>query len=83
MNDDDLEEETTRMVKRIVLFRSSTKHINLWMRQLEIKRKEMCELAGLMALEEVQEEIAKAKDLEMWAKRCTRNFTKRVKKMGS
>ena len=33
-----------------------------------------------MGLEGVKEEIAKAKDLEKWAKRCTQHFTKRVKK---
>ena len=34
----------------------------------------------MIELEGVQEEIAKAKDLEKWAKRCTQHFTKRVKK---
>ena len=33
-----------------------------------------------MGLEGVQEEIEKAKDLEMWAKRCTTHFTKKVKR---
>ena len=80
MNLDCLDEETTRMIERLVVVRISTKHINLWMRQLEMKRKEMQELAGLMGLEGVQEEIAKAKDLEKLAKRCTQHFTKRVKK---
>ena len=41
-----LEEETTRIVERTVLLRLSTKHINLWVRQLEMKRKEICELGG-------------------------------------
>ena len=38
MNVGDLDEETTRMVM-IVTLRISTKHINLWIRQLELKRK--------------------------------------------
>ena len=64
-----------------MIVRISTKHINLWMRQLETKRKEMSELAGLIGLEEVQEEIAREKALEAWAKRCTHHFTKKVKRM--
>ena len=46
MNVEMLDEETTRMAKRIVVLRVATKHINLWIRQLEMKRKEMCERAG-------------------------------------
>ena len=33
-----LDDETIRMVERVVVLRVSTKHINLWMRQLEMKR---------------------------------------------
>ena len=51
MNVESLNEETTRMSKRMVVLRIATKHINLWMRQLEMKRKEMSELAVLMKLE--------------------------------
>ena len=69
------------MIERLVVVRISTKHINLWMRQLKMKRKEMQELAGLMELEGVQEEIEKEKSLERWAKRCSTNFTKKVKRM--
>ena len=65
----------------MVIVRISTKHINLWMRQLEMKRKEMQELAGLMGLEEVKKEIGKEKSLERWAKRGTTHFTKKVKRM--
>ena len=36
MNVGDLDEETTRMVKKIMILRISTKHINLWIRQLEM-----------------------------------------------
>ena len=57
MNVEMLDEETTRMAKRIVVLRVATKHINLWIRQLEMKRMEMRELAGLMKLDEVKEEI--------------------------
>ena len=40
-----LEEETIRIVETTVLLRLSTKHINLWVRQLEMKRKEIRGLA--------------------------------------
>ena len=80
MTMESIDEETTRMIVRLVVVRISTKHINLWMRQLEMKRNEIMELAGLMGLEGVQEEIEKAKDLEIWAKRCTTHFTKKVKR---
>ena len=33
-----LDEETIRMVEIIAVIRISTKHINLWIRQLEMKR---------------------------------------------
>ena len=72
-----LVEETTRTIERLGVVRISTKHINLWMRQLEMKRKEMQELAGLMGLEEVKKEIQKERSLERWAKRCTHHFTRR------
>ena len=41
MNMDIVDEETTRMIERLVVVRISTKHINLWMRQLEMKMKEI------------------------------------------
>ena len=49
-----LDAETTRMVERVVVMRVSTKHINLWMRQLVMKRRDIIELAGLMGLEMVK-----------------------------
>ena len=52
-----LDEETVRMAKRFVVIRISTKHVNLWMRQLELKRKDMIELAGLMGIDGAKEEI--------------------------
>ena len=36
-----LDQETIRDVERIVILRVSTKHINLWIRQLEMKRAEI------------------------------------------
>ena len=59
----------------------ATKHINIWMRQLEMKRMEICELAGLMDFEEVQKEIGKEKSLEALARRCTNHFTRKVKRV--
>ena len=80
LNVEDLDEETTRMVERMVVLRVATKHINIWIRQLEMKRREMSELAGLMELEEVKDEIQKEKSLEKWARRFTNHFTKKVKR---
>ena len=40
-----LGEETVRMAEESVLLRLSTKHINIWVRQLEMKRKEIRGLA--------------------------------------
>ena len=54
MRVESLDEETTVMTKRLVVIRVSTKHINLWMRQLEMKRKEIYELAWLMGLETIK-----------------------------
>ena len=39
MNVEDLDEETSRDIEKIVILRVSTKHINLWIRQLEMKTK--------------------------------------------
>ena len=80
LNVEDLDEETTRMVERMVVLSVATKHINIWIRQLEMKRQEMIELAGLMELEEVKSEIQKLKSFEKWARRCTHHFTKKVKR---
>ena len=81
MNVEDLDRETARDVERLAVLRVSTKHINLWMRQLEMKRNEICELAGSMGFDEVKNEIASEKSLEKWAKRCTHHFTRKVKRM--
>ena len=51
---EDLDEETTRMVERMAVLRIATKHVNLWIRQLEMKRREVIELVGLMGLEEIR-----------------------------
>ena len=77
MDKDVLDDETTRMTERIVVIRLTTKHVNLWMRQLEMKRKEMCELAELLGFDEVKKEIENERSLEKWAKRCTNHFTKK------
>ena len=61
MNVEDLDRETARDVERMAVLRVSTKHINLWMRQLEMKRNEICELAGSMGFDEVKNEIASEK----------------------
>ena len=76
-----LDQETIRDVERMVLLRVSTKHINLWIRQLEMKRVEMGHLAALLKLDEVKKEIEKEKSLERWARRCTHHFTKKTKRM--
>ena len=59
-----LDEETIGMTKRLVVIRISTKHINLWMRQLDMKRGEICKLEGLIQLQEVKNEISEEKNLE-------------------
>ena len=77
MKMENMDEEATRMAKRMVVIRISTKHINLWMLQLEMKRNEICELAELMGLEWIRNEIATEKCLEKWAKRACNHFTRR------
>ena len=81
MNVEGIDEETTRMVERVVILRVATKHINIRIRQLEMKRREMCELAGLMKLDQVRGEIERERSLERRAKKCTRHFTKKVKRV--
>ena len=39
MGIDEVDHETARIAQRMVILRISTKHINMWMRQLEMKRK--------------------------------------------
>ena len=81
MNPDFLDEETALMTKRMVVIRISTKHINLWMRQLETKRKEIGELAELLKLDQIKKEVETVKSLESWSKRTTNYFTKNAKRM--
>ena len=78
---EELDHETSRMTERLVVLRIATKHNNLWTRQLEMKRKEMSELAGLMKLDVVKKEIANEMSIERWARRCTHYFTKKAKRM--
>ena len=54
---EELYHETSRMTERLAVLRIATEHINLWIRQLEMKRMEVSELAWLMRLEETQNEI--------------------------
>ena len=49
--------------------------------QLEMKRKEIAELAGLMGFDEVKKEVETDKSLETWAKRSSHFFTKSMKRM--
>ena len=51
MNLEDPDEETARMVERTVVLRVATKHINLWIRQLEMKKNEIRELAELFGFD--------------------------------
>ena len=81
MNVEVMDEEASRIVERMAVVRVSTKHINLWIRQLEMKRNEICQLAGLMGVDEVKKEIEAEKSLEKWAKRCTNHFTRKAKRM--
>ena len=66
LNVEELDEETTRMTERVVVLRVSTKHINIWIRQLEMKGKKSGEQAGLLRLEEVKKEIGRERSLEAW-----------------
>ena len=45
-----------------------------------MKRKEMCELAELLRLEEVKKEIVTAKDLERWGRRANSHFAKKARR---
>ena len=53
-NVDVLDDETIKNIERMVVLRTSTKHINLWMRQLEMKRREMCELAEMLEFADIK-----------------------------
>ena len=57
MNAEEINQEPIRMVERMVVLRVAAKHINLCVRQLEMKRREVCELAGLIGYDEVEIEI--------------------------
>ena len=81
MNEEALDQETIRDIERMIILRGSTKHNNLWIHQLEMKRMEMCNLVELLKLDEVKKEIEKEKSLERWARRCTHHFAKKAKRM--
>ena len=78
--DGSCDNETIRMAERMVVLRSSTKHVNLWIRRMDMTKNEVCELAGLIGLEEIKE-IGEEKRIERWARRCTNFFTKIAKRM--
>ena len=59
MRVDVLDKETTMTVERMLVLRLSTKHINLWTRQLETKRNEIRQLAELLRVDELKKEIEK------------------------
>ena len=46
MRVEELDNETTLMVERLAVLRIATKHINLWISKLEMKRKEMSDWRG-------------------------------------
>ena len=52
-----LDDETIGMIERVVVLRIATKHINLWILQLQIKRREISELAWLIKQEEIKKEL--------------------------
>ena len=54
---EEIDKETARMIERLVVLRISTKHINLWIRQLEMKRRKIYKLTVLMKFEEMKDEI--------------------------
>ena len=68
---DVFDDETIKNIERMVVLRISTKHVNLWMHHLEMKRSETSELAELMEFEVIKREIESERSLEAWAKRCT------------
>ena len=41
LNVEGVDVETTRKIKRIVVLRTTTKHVNVWMRQLEMKKMQL------------------------------------------
>ena len=57
MRVDVLDKETTMTAERMVVLRLSTKHINLWTRQLETKRNDIHVLADLLKVDGIKKEI--------------------------
>ena len=66
---------------RLVVPRDSTKYTNMWIRQLEMKRNEMSELAGMMAFDVIKNEIETERKLARYARMCPNHFTKKAKRM--
>ena len=59
MRVDVLDKETTMTVERMVVLELPTKHINPWTRQLETKRDDIRELAELLIVDGINQEIEK------------------------
>ena len=62
---EDPDDETAGMLERIVILRVSTKHINLWMRKLEMKKdgdERACWHCGVGRSQKIETE----KNLEIW-----------------
>ena len=81
MNVDSIDEETTQTIERMAVLRPSTKHISLWTRHLEMKRNEICVLAGLMNLVGIGKEVRTEVNLETSVTKCTNIFPMKVKRM--
>ena len=69
---DVLDEEVTRIVERSAILRLLTKHVNLWILQLETKRREIAELTRLSGFEGVQKEVETDKSLERRARKINK-----------
>ena len=81
MRVDVLNKETTMTVERMVVLRLSTKHINLWTRQLETKTNEIRELAELLKVDGIKKEIESERNLEIWGKRTNNLLAKKTKRI--
>ena len=74
---DSLNREIVGMLEMLVLVRIPTKHVNPRMRQLEMKRKEMTEVAVLMGYDEIKEEIKKKRMRKRWPRELQHSSQRR------
>ena len=73
MNVEALDEETAIMNEGMVVLRlTTTKHINFWLPQLEMKRREICELACLMMKDEVKHGVQNIKKVTFLTRQAFR-----------